>query len=677
MDSFGDETGFNRVSPLDASAPRRVLGRGALKFLVSRSDWYWLLSAEPTLALTERDTYEIIVDTDAWLASRSALADAVAGVLGVPAHRIHPVLHLQDAPIAQYAHQEEADRVAEELASKGLDVSVRRRLRRRKSLQELTRRAAPSAPNEEPSSTHVNPEPVVVEEVERPALPTPKTMKPGWLSLDDSGPASPFHKGTAVGIPAWTDPSESPVAPPAATENAELDHGALNALMAIEATADTVEPGAHGGLWSDILGAALADRVVDDGSSVARSGIASAVAVSPSARRNPQPPAAEPASPVQSEAAAAPPIPDSNGSRPSGSATVSAHTLVAPVGAETLHPAHSRAQLAAGVSGAGEPSTAPVDDETAGVASAWAIAGVDVASEVVNAPGGVLRPVASMDERGPSIHEKPPSTGTMLMNAAEAFAGFDEAAMATAGEPLPPADQLTVGDKFVRLRQPSQDERKEGPEPSHALLWGIAAPGAGFVYLGEPSRGYHYALGAILIVPWIKGALDAAKLAADVKDGRTLLRRTPDPLARVLYVSCFWAFVALVAFAAASLIPGSRGSGEGELAVQPVVNVDTGSESTIPEPLPEPEPAEEESTEPEVDPQQTERQLHALVREARLACEEGRYAECERLAGEALDIDGRNRQALILQVEAVSHSSRTRRDPSETDNDRQPDSPSP
>ncbi|MFT6399512.1 MAG: hypothetical protein ACJAYU_004279 [Bradymonadia bacterium] len=263
------------------------------------------------------------------------------------------------------------------------------------------------------------------------------------------------------------------------------------------------------------------------------------------------------------------------------------------------------------------------------------------------------------------------------MQSAGAFAGFEEAAMATASEPLAPADQLTVGDKFVRLRQPSADQLADGPEPRIALLWGLAAPGAGFAYLGEPNRGFRYALGSVLIFPWIKGALDASQLATDVKEGRTLLRRKPDPLARLLYVCCFWAVVLLVGFGISVLLTGSVSSPL-DPATQTAADAETTLGSAISSPPVESDSAEVElAVEPVPDPDQLERQLSALVREARLACEEERYAECERLAGEALDIDGRNRQALILQVEAVSHSSRTRPNPSETDNDREPDSPAP
>lgn len=583
----------------------------------------------------------------------------MAAVLGVPSHRIHPVLDLRDEPIAQYVHQEEADRVAEELASRGLDVTVRRRLRRRKSLQELTRRASPSLPQAKPLLPPAKLEPVAVD-APRSVAPVAQTIRPGWLALDDSGPARPVHAGTAVGIPAWTDSNEDITAPPPATENAQPDQGALNSLMAVDATADTVAPDTQGGQWSDILGAALADRLVEDGSLAAQSGVAKAVTVSPRARRSADPAISAPTenSPEVSSAS----VTASDTSAPS------VRTLASPVGSDTLHPGHARAEA----SHVAPPEPVGESPAPANAGSAWAVAGIDVPKEVVRAPGGVLRPVASMDERKPSIAEKPASTGTLLMDAADAFAGFEEAALATASDPPPPADDLTVGDKFTRLRQPSAEELSEGPEPNIALLWGIAAPGAGFAYLGEPSRGFNYALGSIFLFPWLKGALDASKLAEEVKEGRALLRRKPDPLARFLYVACFWSFVAIVVFAIAAVIPDRSSSTPPDPVVGPIVEVDDRSEAATPDEAPEPEAAEEDAV---VEP--GERELNALVREARHACEEGRYAECERLAGHALDIDGRNRQALILQVEAVSHSSRTRPVPSENDNDRQPDSPAP
>ena len=608
--------------------------------------------------LTDRDTYEIIVDIDGWPASRAALSEVVAAVLGVPSHRIRPVLDVRDEPVAAYAHQEEADRIAEELAARGIDVVVRRRIRKRKSLRELTKLANTSVPRSGGiAKSEPAPKPAEAPESPEPEAPS-RTMKPGWSALAESGPMSLAPAGTAVGLPAWSDPAEPTTAPPHASQNA-IDPRDVSALLEAEATADTVDPGAQAGVWGDILGAALADRLVGTAEELSGetfsaspqpagldgSGSVAVVRAKKSKARSTE------ASP---EAAAAPPTQE---------------TLAPSLGGDTQHPSELRAQLAAGA------ETTPASDEPAADGkSAWAVAGVDVPPEVVNAPKGVLRPVATIDQPEPSARPDLREALARFAGDELAFAGFDEAALAEAEAQV--HDELTVGDKFVRLRQPSPDELVGTPEPNAVLGWGLLAPGGGFAALGEPVRGLNYALGAIFVVPWLKGALDASRAAADVKAGKVLLQRKPDPLVLFLYVVGFWGIAACVGLGVSALLAPSEPPPNREVFVE----IDTGSQTSV---------VESDSTtdqvvtdaadaEPEIDETERQRQLDRLIREARLACEEERYAECERLAGQALDLDGRNRQALILQVESVSRGVRSAPErPPETENDRQPDRPTP
>lgn len=571
--------------------------------------------------MTDRDTYEIIVDIDGWPASRAALSDVVAGVLGVPAHRIRPVLDVRDEPVATYAHQEEADRVADELAAKGIDVAVRRRLRRRRSLEELTRRAVTMQPREEDAIHEDGAVAKAPTDAREQVAAHAGTMTPGWAALDDSG-ASPAHAGTAVGLPGWSVSADSgtmaPIASPLRLRDEPADVDPVQVarqLLAAEATADTVDP-TNAGEWGEILGSALADRLVA-GDEV----------------RTGSPRGGGPA---------APPVPVAPRQGDTKDLAPYEQTMAPPAGATTQHPGDLRREHA----GASAPP------EVAG--SAWSVAGVDVAEPL--APAAL--PVDATQMVAPRANED-----------VLAFAGFDEAALSHA--PEAPQDGMTVGDKFVRLRQPSADELAGTPEPTRVFAWGIAAPGAGFAAMGEPSRGVNYLLGSFLVVPWVKGAVDASRFASEVKAGSALLQRKPDPLVLFVYVVGFWGIVAAAIALASALtisVPPPSTTDPG------VVEIDSGSQTS--------EAEADSGTGPavtaadvgaELDEGELRRQLNALIREARMACEEERYAECERLTGRALELDGRNREALILQVEAVSRGVRTVPErPPETENDRQP-----
>lgn len=571
--------------------------------------------------VTDRDTYEIIVDIDGWPASRAALSDVVAGVLGVPAHRIRPVLDVRDEPIATYAHQEEADRIADELAARGIDVVVRRRLRKRKSLKELTRRPVTLLPRTERAA---DPEPGPPPDKAKP--PEAKTMKPGWAALDESGAMSAAGAATAAGLPAWSVIADSgtmaSVGSPLASSRASPDQAVqvVRALLDKEATADTVDP-CNASEWGEILGSALADRLVAenerrDGATTISEPVAPTVAVTPRLGQTDE-------------------------------VEAFGETLAPAPSATTQHPA----DLRRGHAGASTPTKARTGDE----GSAWSVAGVRVDE----------RPVQSVDSTPSRPDDEPASAAADAL----VFAGFDEAALAEASEV--PQEYLTVGDRFVRLRQPSADDLAGTPEPGVVFAWGLAAPGAGFAALGETSKGFTYLLGSFLLVPWFKGAVDASRFAADVKHGNALLQRKPDPTALFLYVVGFWTVIAAAVVLISTLtsaVPPTPPLDAG------IVTIDSGSQTSEAEANSGTEPATAVAdVGAELDEGEIRRQLNALIREARMACDEQRYAECERLAGEALDLDGRNRQALILQVEAVSRGVRSVPErPPETENDRQP-----
>lgn len=646
--------------------------------------------------MSEIDSYDIIVDASAWSGTRAGLADLVARVLGSTSLRVRPILDLPSSPVATYESLAEAEAVADALASRGVAVQVARRAGRRRSLGELTARGAGAgAPPRETQAS---------------SAPTDATMTPGWASR--GGPKTPpvGAPGTMVGLPSWQEDLQSTVQPGGKARSEALSRGAAasgvpaegapvddapppasrgaDAAVAVPRAVASAAPEAAGAsadespTMATLETLAPASRGSDAASATPPPAPASASEIAPADPSADAPTVLRPPPPRASEADGwagilgsalaerlvdgedetapmleRPPIP---ARRPAGDGRAGGpDTLVAPGSSDTLDPNADRDSLRAQIARVRAEVPPPRADEP----SAWARAGVDIEGVREVAPAVVVpvRAPASLRAstpdsqdlaRGDTLVFDP--AGAPLVDAVASPAPLSPD-LAGEGEEADPAD-LSIGDRFVRLRPPPA-RAADAVSPERAAFWGALAPGGGFAYLGTPARGVSYALGAVLVVPWLKGMVDAAREAAEIRDGKRLAARRGEPIQRLAYVSTFWlaaAVVVGVVWSAGVLLSASDPAESPASIPVPVVPVDTTSNSGLSEPpsgaeVPSPTPDAESA-----DDLENARRLDELVRRARIACEGERYFECRQLAEEALSIDGRDREARLLHVRAVT-----------------------
>lgn len=196
-------------------------------------------------------------------------------------------------------------------------------------------------------------------------------------------------------------------------------------------------------------------------------------------------------------------------------------------------------------------------------------------------------------------------------------------------------------------------QRTEAPGGSHSAgtagLLALVLPGMGQVYNGERDRAVWFAIGAVLILPWVWGVVDAVSVARRIAAGA---RRKPDAVVRDAAVRSHLVLVMAILF---GVVVGaflwqrisSRNAGPA-LDPAPIAAVlDAG--------VPDAEVADTGPTKAQI-----QAQVDALMTRGRQACGRGRYAECEEIMHAVLKVDRTYRPAHSLLVEA--NSKRRRRE---------------
>ncbi len=184
-----------------------------------------------------------------------------------------------------------------------------------------------------------------------------------------------------------------------------------------------------------------------------------------------------------------------------------------------------------------------------------------------------------------------------------------------------------------------------------AVLLGLVLPGMGQVYNGERDRAVWFAIGAVLVLPWLYGVFDALSVARAIVDGE---RPPPDPATRG---------------------PAVRGHLMLNMAMVfgVVVGVflwfsvsDQQQRVALPPPAPAPAAIEAPDAMPaDSGPSAAEIQVRVdeLMAQGRRAFGRGRYAECEEIMHAIIKLDPSYREAHTLLVDAVSRRSRPQRAP--------------
>jgi hypothetical protein len=259
------------------------------------------------------------------------------------------------------------------------------------------------------------------------------------------------------------------------------------------------------------------------------------------------------------------------------------------------------------------------------------------------------------------VHDAPSPIARSVGTGADAEAPVP--AQAPALEPAQEAAPVAPPNAFVRLRQGDAQE-PPAPSPSMpiipseraALLWGIAAPGAGQAYLGDMNAALTHALGGVLVWPWIRGARDAAGRVRRMSAGNTLPVRSPNLRRTAGFVACWWGAVAVLvvgwlvlresvepatlpAIDHAALEARARASVEAERARVQAVAAQEAEVAAAEEAAAAAERAE---------------RFEGLLQAAREACDEGRYEACRARAELALAVDGTSRRARMLHAEALN-----------------------
>ena len=366
--------------------------------------------------------------------------------------------------------------------------------------------------------------------------------------------------------------------------------------------ADADAPGNSGAGWSDILGAALSARLVDEVPGVSVNSSLGAprehAAEAPRSDVSPQEDPAEMATFILG-----------------GGVGLSAAMAPTPAARVNAVPGTRSAAPSATSSGSG---------------SAWEFAGVDLKNAVL----------ARADDDGPA--PAPPRARSEQRS--------DDFGVADGPSRL---DVDSLADRaaqsgFARLRPVETDAGDAGVSTRAALLWGVVAPGGGQAYLGSWQRGVTYALSSPLIVPWIVGVREAVREAAAGREGARLVDRRPRMGSAAWYTLAFWASIALVVTVIVSALrfePRLEAPAPAPEAAAVVVADE--AETTEPE-------ASEQADADELSDEERAARLNTVLLDARRACQTERYFLCRELAEEALALDGRSREAQLLHVRAIS-----------------------
>jgi hypothetical protein len=231
-------------------------------------------------------------------------------------------------------------------------------------------------------------------------------------------------------------------------------------------------------------------------------------------------------------------------------------------------------------------------------------------------------------------------------------------------------------------------EAQTAPVP-HSVGWAVALaivlPGMGQLYNGQRNRAVWFAVGALLVLPWLVSILDAASVARAIRERR---ERPPHPVSRRAafpgqLVLDFAVFVALaggltllvhafeqqdltdpaqpatVASAAPrSITPRSTPSMAAATAAPSQAPVSVAPPTAAPVTAVSVQPASVQPVSAATAAPATQApkgvDIDTLLAEGRTACGEGRFAECEALMQRIIDRDPQHREAHQLRVDAIS-----------------------
>ncbi len=199
-------------------------------------------------------------------------------------------------------------------------------------------------------------------------------------------------------------------------------------------------------------------------------------------------------------------------------------------------------------------------------------------------------------------------------------------------------------------------QRKSDHNPLMAAALAAALPGMGQVYNGQPERGVWFALGAVLVLPWVLGVVDALRV------GRAILRGDrppPEPVSRRAAARSHLVLdLALVFGVAVGVLAWERLNNRGTTQAAARGAVDMGVDAA-PAPVPDAGPFEPLGVQKGAEQQRLE--VADLMRRGQMACDHGRYAECEELMRAVVRLDPGAREARSLLVEANSKRRRGRK----------------
>ena len=282
------------------------------------------------------------------------------------------------------------------------------------------------------------------------------------------------------------------------------------------------------------------------------------------------------------------------------------------------------------------------------------------ADTIVPQAAKAARPASRETSNLPGLRETMVHEPPVARELAEPSASLPPTPADPASSPASPPPKA-----FVRLRQddeaallpaPPAPSMPMIPSEKAALLWGIAAPGAGQAYLGDMNSALTHALGGVLIWPWIRGARDAAGRVRRMQSGHTLPVRSPNLRRTAGFVACWWGTLAMLALGwvllRESVEPATLPAiDHAALEARARANVEAERARIAAIAAEEARAAEEAEA---VASAERAQQLEGLLQAAREACDAGRFEACRARAQLALELDGTSRRARMLHAEALN-----------------------
>lgn len=227
----------------------------------------------------------------------------------------------------------------------------------------------------------------------------------------------------------------------------------------------------------------------------------------------------------------------------------------------------------------------------------------------------------------------------------------------------------------MAIRERTTHSRAEPGEHSvgAAILLSALLPGMGQLYNGQRNRAVWFAVGALLVVPWIWSIIDAGVVASAIGDRRHPQPKTSERRAALpgQIVLDFAVFVALAGGLTLLIHANEEAGGKGGPTSAPsaapmtsappsgapvTASVETGAPRAVVTEAPaSTAPVTAASVAPATAaPSDLASETDRLMDAGRTACGEGRFAECERLMRQVIAKEPRHREAHQLLVDAIS-----------------------